>query len=490
MSSTGNDSPSRPGERRDRPVELAEHRWPNCSVLVIHADASMRSDLERMLARRCGMVQSAPDVGRAAQLRTRLHFDLVILGDDGPQQPGLADLHALRELGHGGDVILITSAAVDVASAIEAMRAGAADLIFRPLRAELLLDAVRRSFERAQAVDARALPGTRRLPGVRASGAADGLVGHSAAMQQLRSLIRRIGPTASTVLLLGESGTGKEVVARALHRASARAQAAFIAVNCAAIAPELIESELFGHVKGAFTGAVEQRDGLFAAASGGTLFLDEISELPLSMQARLLRVLEERRLRPVGAERERAVDVRIIAASNRDLAAEVAAGRFRHDLYYRLAVVDIVIAPLRERGEDVAELAAHFMRELAATNGIEPLPLTRELVQRLGAHEWPGNVRELRNFIERSLILGGFAPLLPPAPAPELAALVADEAELSLEAVVRRHIERVTAACGGNKAEAARRLGVSRRTLERKFAEWNDNCPDEVPGPRQVGSGR
>ncbi|HAF53999.1 MAG TPA: sigma-54-dependent Fis family transcriptional regulator, partial [Thauera sp.] len=267
------------------------------------------------------------------------------------------------------------------------------------------------------------------------------------------------------------SGTGKEVVARALHQTSPRAQRPFVPVNCAAIASELIESELFGHVKGAFTGASDSRNGLFYYAHGGTLFLDEISELPLAMQTRLLRVLEERKLRPVGSEREVPVDVRIIAACNRDLAAEVQAGRFRQDLYYRLAVVDIALPPLRARAEDIPDLMRHFMQQLAVQLGVAPLPLSHEVVSRLQAYAWPGNVRELRNFVERSMILGSFvtdafagaAPALPP-PAGEL--------ELSLAAVERRHIERVTAACDGNKTEAARRLGVSRKTLERKFAEW------------------
>ena len=314
-----------------------------------------------------------------------------------------------------------------------------------------------------------------------------GLIGHSSAIEQLRALIRRVGPMPSTVLLLGESGTGKEVAARALHYSSPRAHGPFVPLNCAAIAAELIESELFGPVKGAFTGASENRHGLFHHARGGSLFLDEIGELPLTLQARLLRVLEERTLRPVGAEREVTVDVRIIAASNRDLAAEVKAGRFREDLYYRLAVIDIRMPSLREYPEDIPRLVHHFMQQLAAPLGVAPLPLSHEVLKRLCAYSWPGNVRELRNHVERAMILGGFPAQSLPAVAP---AAHTDELALSLAEVERRHIERVTAACGGNKTEAARRLGVSRKTLERKFAQWGDadalNCSLKPARPARL----
>jgi len=299
-------------------------------------------------------------------------------------------------------------------------------------------------------------------------------VGHSAAIQQLRGMIRRVGQMPSTVLLLGESGTGKEVAARALHQTSPRAQRPFVPLNCAAISSELIESELFGHVKGAFTGATESRNGLFYYAHGGTLFLDEISELPLAMQTRLLRVLEERRVRPVGSEREIPVDVRIIAASNRDLAAEVAAGRFRQDLYFRLAVVDIRIPPLRERAEDIPDLMRHFMDMLSVQLGVAPLPLSHALINCLTAYGWPGNVRELRNFVERSLILGVFPTEMLPV---EACAVLGGGGDLTLtlEEVEKRHILRVVEDCKGNKTEAARRLGVSRKTLDRKFADWGDD---------------
>lgn len=249
---------------------------------------------------------------------------------------------------------------------------------------------------------------------------------------------------------------------------SNRASASFVPVNCAAISAELIESELFGHVKGAFTGAQQSREGLFYYARGGTLFLDEISELPAAAQAKLLRVLEERRIRPVGSEQEIPVDVRVIAATNRDLKAEVAAHRFRQDLYYRLQVVEVTLPPLRERPEDLPLLVEHFISQLSPYLDVPRLALDSRTLARMTAYEWPGNVRELRNFIERSLILGWFDL----GPEPKASATQAVNTDESLEAVEKRHILAVLNACEGNKSEAGRRLGVSRKTLDRKCQAW------------------
>ncbi len=470
MTRTADDLPQQTTTGWTKPLDLAAYNWQAYSVLVVDADEGMRNFLERTLVRRCGMVQSAPDADHAAALTARGHFDLLIVDLALPGKPSIAFLHELRAQGYMGEVILMADGA-DMDTAIEALRGGAADFILKPFRVDEILNAVRGCFERAGHAREVFVP-------LRAAIAEPiGLVGHSPAIEQLRAMVRRVGPMPSTVLLLGESGTGKEIVARALHQTSPRVHGPFVPLNCAAIASELIESELFGHVKGAFTGASENRHGLFHHARGGSLFLDEIGELPLTMQARLLRVLEERTLRPVGAEREVAVDVRIIAATNRDLVAEVRAGRFREDLYYRLAVIDIRLPSLREYREDIPHLVQHFMQQLARQLGVAPLPLSHEVVRRLVAHSWPGNVRELRNHVERAMILGSFP--AEPMPAldgmtPALTPLPAGELELSLAEVERRHIERVTDACGGNKTEAARRLGVSRKTLERKFAEWGE----------------
>ena len=309
------------------------------------------------------------------------------------------------------------------------------------------------------------------LPVQRSEEHARGLLGRSPAFLAMMEMVARVAPSDAAVLLQGESGTGKEVTARALHQLSNRAQHPFVPVNCAAIAADLIESELFGHVKGAFTGASEARNGLFYYAHGGTLFLDEIGELPLAMQTKLLRALEERRIRPVGSSREVPVDVRIVAASNRNLAADVSAGRFRQDLYFRLAVVDITIPTLRSRTEDIPDLAQHFMALFSSQLGVDPLPLNADIVRRLAGYPWPGNVRELRNFIERSLILGEFPLQGMIAARP---ALAIDE-EMTLAEVEKLHIQRVMSSAGGNKSEAARRLGISRKTLDRKFAEWGNS---------------
>ncbi len=443
--------------------------WQAHSILVVDDEAGMRNFLERALRPRCARVEVVADVEEAAPLIERVHFDLLILDIALPGKSGIEWLHELREQGFAGDVILITAFA-DLDSAITALRAGASDFILKPFRLDQILNSIKNCFQRASL--ARENFVLRRVLSDRDDGL-DGLVGTSEPMNQLRAVLHRVARTPSTVLLQGESGTGKEVVARALHQLSPRRARAFVPINCAAIPSELIESELFGHVKGAFTGAAGHRNGLFYYAHGGTLFLDEISELPLAMQSRLLRVLEERRLRPVGSEREVQVDVRIVAASNRDLLEAVRSGSFREDLYFRLAVVDLRIPPLRERSGDIAALVRHFMSVLSQRLGVAPLVLSERVIDALCRYHWPGNVRELRNLVERSLILGSFAleGLIAAAPVRHRPA----DALLSLEEVEKRHILDTLEDCGGNRAEAARRLGVSRKTLDRKCADWSEN---------------
>ncbi|MDX5444619.1 MAG: sigma-54 dependent transcriptional regulator [Zoogloeaceae bacterium] len=446
------------------PDDLA---WPELAILVVDDEEGMRSFLQRALAPRCARVEVAGDVEQARGLMDRQHFDLLILDIALPGKSGIEWLRELREAGSGLDVILITAFA-DLESAIDALRGGASDFILKPFRTDQIFNAIKNCFQRARL--ARENYVLRRELSARED-SVEGLVGDSPPMRALRDILHRVAATPSTVLLQGESGTGKEVVARALHHLSGRRERAFVPVNCAAIPSELIESELFGHVKGAFTGAASSRNGLFYYANGGTLFLDEISELPLSMQSRLLRVLEERRLRPVGCEREIPVDVRIVVASNRDLGEAVRNGVFREDLYFRLAVVDVQVPPLRERAQDVPALVAHFMGLLSQRLGVPPLQPDDEVMEALCRYHWPGNVRELRNFVERSLILGAFATDV--LAQPVSAARAQADPELSLDEVERRHILGALDACGGNKTEAARRLGVSRKTLDRKFAEWS-----------------
>ena len=440
-----------------------EAAWQQYSVLVVDDEPGMVSFLQRALAARCGSVDTAGSVEDAMPLLRRRLYDLVVLDIALPGRSGIDWLHDLRDEGFAGDVVLMTAYA-DLDTAIDALRAGAADFLLKPFSLAQVLNALQRCFERSRLVRENFV--LRREVNERAA-VVEGVVGESAAMRALCERLRRIAPTPATVLLTGESGTGKEVAARALHGMSSRAGGPFVPLNCAAIAAELIESELFGHVRGAYTGAQQSREGLFYYARGGTLFLDEVSELPLPAQAKLLRVLEERRIRPVGSEQEIPVDVRVVAATNRDLRAEVAAHRFRPDLYYRLQVVELNLPPLRERVEDIPALLEHFIGLLAPYLGVPRLVPDARTLARMAAYDWPGNVRELKNLVERSLILGWFDL----GPEPGSAAGVAT-GEGSLEAVEKRHILAVLAGCDGNKSEAARRLGISRKTLDRKCQAW------------------
>ncbi len=440
--------------------------WQQYSILVVDDEPGMLSFLQRALGNRCGTVDTASSVEQAAPMLLHRLYDLIVLDIALPGRSGIEWLHDLRTEPFAGDVVLMTAYA-DLDTAIDALRAGASDFLLKPFSLAQMLNAVQRCFERSQLRRENFV--LRREIKSQVS-EIEGVIGRSEVMKAVGERLRRIAPTPATVLLTGESGSGKEVAARALHRMSPRAAGPFVPVNCAAIASELIESELFGHVKGAFSGAHSSREGLFYYARGGTLFLDEIAEMPAAAQAKLLRVLEERRIRPVGSEQQIPVDVRVIAATNRDLKTEVASHRFRQDLYYRLQVVEVHLPALRERPEDIPALLEHFLGTLAVDLGMPPLEIDSRTLARLAAYDWPGNVRELKNLVERSLILGWFdlGPE-PEAPPPVEGGAAASE---SLEVVEKRHILAVLLACEGNKSEAARYLGVSRKTLERKCQAW------------------
>jgi DNA-binding NtrC family response regulator len=448
-------------------TDKAADGWPFWSILIVDDERGMRNFLVKTLVPRCHFVMEAGSAEEAAELLTGHHVDLIILDISLPGKSGVAWLKELREQGFSGEVILITAFA-DLDTAIEALRAGASDFILKPFRVPQILNAVKHCYERSRLarenyVLRRSLPA-----GVAQRG---GLIGRSRVMEQLSQSIRRVAAVNSTVLLQGESGTGKELVARALHELSARAQGPFVPVNCASMSPELIESELFGHAKGAFTGASTARDGLFYYAQGGTLFLDEVAELPLPLQATLLRALEDLKIRPVGSQQLLPVNVRILAATNRELAGEVAAGRFRKDLYYRLQVVELTLPPLREHKDDIPELVAHFMAQLAPSLGVDPLAISDSEMNYLMQYDWPGNVRELRNLIERSLILGTLnvsALYVQPA----LNGQPAAEDATDLHTLEKQHILSVLDSVQGDKTRAAQLLGISRRTLERRVAEW------------------
>ncbi len=441
--------------------------WPDWSILIVDDEQGMLNFLVKTLAPRCHFVMSATSAEDGAQWLRGHHVDLVILDISLPGKSGVVWLKELRDQGFTGEVILITAFA-DLDTAIEALRAGASDFILKPFRVPQILNAVKHCYERSRL---RRENFVLRRAVAPPPGRGTALVGQSPDLQGLRASIARVATVNSTVLLQGESGTGKELVARELHAQGSRASGPFVPVNCAAVSPELIESELFGHAKGAFTGATRARDGLFHYAQGGTLFLDEIAELPLPIQATLLRAIEDLKIRPVGSEQLVPLNLRIIAATNRQLSAEVDAGRFRKDLFFRLRVVDLNLAPLRAHKQDIPELVAHFMAQLAPSLGVEQLTISAQEMDFLAQYDWPGNVRELRNLIERSLILGSLnVSALYPG---ETRRNETSAAPTDLHAMEKLHILSVLDSVQGDKTRAAQLLGVSRRTLERRVAEWN-----------------
>ncbi len=454
------------------PHSTAADTWPHAAILVVDDEPGMRNFLVKTLTPRAGSVLAAASAEEAEALLARHRFDLVILDITLPGKSGITLLHEMHEQGNAAEVVLITAFA-DLDTAIEALRAGAGDFLLKPFRTAQVLGACRQVLDRARLkrenwVLKRALQ--------QRTVVADGLVGSSIVIKGLQAALQRVAAVDSTVLLTGESGTGKELAALALHRLSPRAAGPFVPVSCATTSPELIEAELFGAAR------PERRDGLLTYAQGGTLFLDEVAELPLPLQATLLRVLETKRLRPVGSEQEVAIDVRVVAASNRPLRAEVDAGRFRADLYWRLQVVEITLPPLAAHKEDIPELVAHFIATLAPRLGVEPIEISAEEMRYLQQYAWPGNVRELRNLIERSLIVGALnvsalyqslqrseraAAVSPRSPITEAVSGVTD-----LHTLEKRHILAVLDSVDGDKTRAAQLLGISRRTLERRCAEW------------------
>lgn len=441
------------------------------TILVIDDDASFRFAMKKAL-RRLGYQVEEASGGREALVR--------LMSADPPDAALLdlrmGDLDGLDVLRRSSGTltrIVVLTGHGSVGAAVEAMKLGAFSFLEKPVDADLLAPLLAQAIAEAR--------GQR-------SGEADlapPIIGVSEAMEEVRRFIAQVGPTAATVAIYGETGTGKEVVARRLHLASPRASGPFVALNAACVPRDLFESELFGHKRGAFTGATADRPGLFREASGGTLFIDELAELPLESQAKLLRALETHSIRPVGDSREIPVDVRIVAATNRDLWAEVQAGRFREDLYFRLSVFPIVLPPLRERPEDVVPLAEH----LATRLGGPPKPLAEDAKKALEAHHWPGNVRELLNvlrraslfatgptldgpLIRRMLAASVFAqPSTRPA-TPPLSASTTSEPPMRLADVERQHIERTLEKMGGNITRAATTLGIDRRTLQRKLRSY------------------
>jgi DNA-binding NtrC family response regulator len=435
-------------------------------------------------------VQIAND-GRQAIEMLRPGIDLVIADLVMPNVDGRELLRWVTQNHPGTSVILMTGFGT-IPQAVDAIKAGATAYLTKPLNPSELLVQVRKALE-----DRRLRQELSRLRGqLREGWHYRNIVGQSSAMQPIFAMIDRAAPVKATVLLIGESGTGKEMVARALHEGGPRKSAAFLAINCGAIPENLIESTLFGHERGAFTGADQKSRGYFQAASGGTLLLDEIGELPLGLQSKLLRVLEDGAVTPVGQTTPQKVDVRIVAATNRDMEAQVKAGTFREDLYYRLNVVKIALPSLRQRREDIPILTRHFLDEICKTNGFESREIDPSLLDAFAKYDWPGNVRELKNTLESLVVLSGkrilaaddlpdkFFKSDPPsalpagnvaAPASPAAATVPPDdnsSELNLSRLSRQTILKALDACHGNRTEAARQLGISRRTLHRRLNEF------------------
>ena len=453
-------------------------------ILVIDDDHASCELLREIFAAQGWVVETAQTPAEALSLADRIEFDLVVSDINlEAEQSGLDILRALRQR---APVILVTGFGT-LETAVEAAREGAWDFISKPFKVTEVVATARRALERATETERASKDAGA------SSRQSAGLVGRTPAMIELYKEIARVAPSRSTVLIVGESGTGKELVARAIHEHSERARGPFVAVNCGALTETLLEAEFFGHVKGAFTGAVADRKGLWEEAEGGTLFLDEIGETSPAMQVKLLRALQAGEIKRVGSARSIRVDARVVAATNRDLEKEVSAGRFREDLFYRLSVVTLRVPPLRARREDIPLLAENFLRRIEAA-GARRLRLSPSAQALLISYSWPGNVRELESAIEYAALRARGSEIMPedlppklqadPARArllsehPSLAALYADLP--TLEELERRYLVHVLDKVGGNRTRAAEVLGIDRRTLYRMAERFGIKLNEEA----------
>ncbi|UCC25210.1 MAG: sigma-54-dependent Fis family transcriptional regulator [Gemmatimonadales bacterium] len=435
------------------------------SILVVDDDERIRASLPGALQDEVDQVRVAESGERALAELAEHPVDIVLTDVRMPGMDGLELLTLLRQRLPNVSVILMT-AYDDLPTVALAMREGAVDFLVKPLELNSLRGVIRRVLEdRTHAREAGGGPSG-------AAEAGDVLVGRDPAMVGVFKLVGQVAAGRTNVVIRGESGTGKELVARAIHRASPYAREPFVAVNCTALPGTLLESELFGHVKGAFTGAESDHRGRFALAGRGTIFLDEIGDTSLDFQAKLLRVLQEHEFYPVGAERPEVMEARVIAATHRDLEALVKRETFREDLYFRLRVVEIPVPPLRDRPGDIHLLAEHFLRKVSANTGRPPPVLTDEAVQLLSAHTWPGNVRELENCLTRAVLLASGGVVREEHLG--LGGVVADPSDYgSLQAVERGHVEDVLRATRGYKSRAAEVLGISRPRLDRLIEKYD-----------------
>ena len=440
------------------------------AILLVEDDPDARDVLTAALTRRGFAVHPVASGADALSTLRDTDFDIIVTDVRLGGMTGIELCQRASELRPNVPAIVMTGHA-DLDTAIAAMRAGAFDFIEKPVASEALALMLHRAIHHRRLTSD--IIRLREQVSVRGSS----IVGDSPAMQRLARLVDQVAPSEATVLITGASGTGKELIARALHERSARAGGPFAAINCGAISPNLLESELFGHVRGSFTDARQDRPGVFVKAAGGTLLLDEIGDTPLEMQAKLLRVLQERRVRPVGSDTEVPIDVRVVAATHKDLTKEVSEGRFRADLFYRINVLRLDVPPLRARREDVLVLAQAFLARQTRPDTTPPT-LSPEAARRLLDYDWPGNVRELENCIERAVVLSKGREIgVEDMPGPvqrckpvRTIEVVAESSDLvTLDEMERQYIRTVLHSCRGNKSQAARVLGIDRRALYRRI---------------------
>jgi two-component system, NtrC family, response regulator HydG len=452
-------------------------------VLIVDDDPAHRVMLKKLLGGWGYQVACADDGGVAVSEVSKRSFDLILMDIRMTKVSGIEALEQIKKISPAIPVIIMTAYA-SVETAVNALKKGAYDYLTKPLDFDELQIVMKRATEHSLLKKENEY--LKERLGEKFN--RQNIIGQSASMVKLLEIVEQVAPTQATVLITGESGTGKEVIANAIHINSNRKEAPFVKINCAALTETLLESELFGHEKGAFTGADRKREGKFLQADRGSIFLDEVSEMSPAMQVKLLRVLQERELTRVGGSEVLKVDVRVIAASNKDLKKEIQQGRFREDLFYRLNVVALNVPSLRERKEDIPLLAQHFLLDFAEKNSKNVKNFTPQALEKLVLYPWPGNVRELMNAIERAVVLSR-NPYLDES---ELTLLMADDGDqnaavasvtaanqptgvsvnLPLEEVEKRSILEALAACGGNKSEAARRLGITRKTLRKKLEKY------------------
>jgi len=446
---------------------------PHARILLVEDEGNMARTLAKNLQRAGHHVEHAIHGEAALERLAASRFDIVVTDLKMPVMDGMQLLHVMHERGLSPAVVVLTGYGT-IESAVEAMKLGAADYLIKDARPQEILLTI----ERVLNLDALRRENARLREEVQKLRGFGELIGQSAPMHEIYRVIEAVKENKSTVLVSGESGTGKELVARTIHERGPLASRPFVAVNCAGLSETLLDSQLFGHRRGSFTGAVSDHDGMFRAAEGGSMFLDEVSEIPLSLQAKFLRAVQEREVTPLGASLPVPVDVRLIAATNRDLPAEVRAGRFRADLFYRLDVVHIQMPPLRARADDIPLLVDHFVERFSRQYRVAPKRVTAEALEQLRAYAWPGNIRELQNVIERAFALSSaelitFADLAVPAPEDEGANPLQFDGELpTLADTERRLVAAALRQSGGNKNEAARLLGIDRQRLYRKIEKY------------------